>query len=55
MGERLGLGRWDEAAFNAGRGEQWPAFKARVLAAHQAWEVSSTAIPQPGRRARHAL
>lgn len=33
MGERLGLGRWDKAAFDAGRGEAWPVYRGRVLAA----------------------
>lgn len=53
MGERLGLGRWDEAAFNAGRGEHWPAYKGRVLAAHQAWQVSTAAqVQRPATGAR---
>lgn len=29
--KRLGLGRWDSKAFNSGRGESWPAYRARVL------------------------
>jgi hypothetical protein len=29
-GERKGLGRWDEAAFQVGQGESFPAYKARV-------------------------
>lgn len=33
MGERLNLGRWDAAAFGAGRGEAWPVYRARVVAA----------------------
>lgn len=33
MGERLGVGRWDKAAFDAGRGEAWPMYRGRVLAA----------------------
>lgn len=36
MGERLGLGRWDAAAFGAGRGQAWPVYRARVLAAASA-------------------
>jgi hypothetical protein len=27
-----GMERWDRAAFNAGRGESWPAYRARVVA-----------------------
>lgn len=33
MGERLGIGRWDKAAFDAGKGEPWPVYRGRVLAA----------------------
>lgn len=29
---RLGIGWWDRKAFDAGRGESWPAYRARVLA-----------------------
>lgn len=32
-GEELGIGRWDEAAFSTGRGEQWPAYRAKVFRA----------------------
>jgi hypothetical protein len=32
-GEELGLGRWDRAAFELGRGEHWPAYEARVFSA----------------------
>lgn len=31
MGERLGIGRWKRAAFNAGNGESWPAYRQRVM------------------------
>lgn len=36
MGERLGVGRWDKAAFDAGRGVAWPSYRARVIAAANA-------------------
>ena len=36
MGERLGLGRWDETASQLGNGEPFPAYSARVRAAWQA-------------------
>ena len=32
-GADLGLGRWDEAKFSTGQGEQWPAYRARVFRA----------------------
>lgn len=32
-GEEMGLGRWDEDAFNRGQGMQWPTYKARVFKA----------------------
>lgn len=32
-GCELGLGDWDKAAYDHGRGEQWPAYRKRVLAA----------------------
>lgn len=32
-GSELGVGRWDESAFQLGRGEHWPAYQARVFAA----------------------
>ena len=32
-GESLSLGRWDETAFQLGRGEPWPAYRARVYRA----------------------
>ena len=36
MGERLGLGAWDEAAFNQGQGEAFPVYERRVRAAVEA-------------------
>lgn len=30
LGERLGLGRWDQAAFDCGQGEAFPAYERRV-------------------------
>lgn len=39
MGRQLGLGGWDADAFNAGRGEQWPAYRRRVLQAFDAAEL----------------
>lgn len=33
MGERLGIGRWDRAAFSAGMGEAWPSYRQRVVQA----------------------
>lgn len=36
MGERLGLGRWDKVAFDAGRGVAWPSYRAQVIAAASA-------------------
>lgn len=35
MGEKLGLGRWDEAAFHVGRGELFSRYEARVRAAYE--------------------
>lgn len=35
-GERLGLGRWDEAAASVGKGPQWPVYLSRVKAAFDA-------------------
>lgn len=32
-GVELGIGRWDEAASQLGRGEAWPSYRARVFAA----------------------
>lgn len=46
MGERLGVGRWDQAAFDAGRGEQYPTYRSRVLAAHAAWEADAVGQSQ---------
>lgn len=40
QGHRLGVGGWDEAAFQAGRGEAFAAYERRVL---QAWEVERAA------------
>ena len=31
MGERLGVGRWNRVAFNAGQGESWPVYRQRVM------------------------
>ncbi len=39
-GQRLGLGCWDEAGFQAGRGEAFAAYERRVL---RAWEVERAA------------
>ena len=36
MGEALGLGRWDEGAFQAGRGRPFPAYTSAVRRAHEA-------------------
>jgi hypothetical protein len=33
MGEKLGLGRWDESAAQLGRADQWPTYQARVFRA----------------------
>jgi uncharacterized protein YdaU (DUF1376 family) len=45
MAEKVGIGRWDEAAWMAGRGEQWPTFLARVRAAvAAAGELQTEAI-----------
>lgn len=35
MGVRLGLGKWDEAAFQVGRGEGFKAYEARVVSAFE--------------------
>lgn len=35
MGEHLGLGRWDQSAFELGRGEAFAAYERRVVAAHE--------------------
>lgn len=40
-GEQLGIGAWDRAAFDSGKGEAFPAYKARVTAAMRAAEVSA--------------
>lgn len=42
MGHSLGLGGWDAEAFNAGRGEQWPAYRGRVLRAFEQAEAAGT-------------
>lgn len=36
QGVRLGIGLWDEGAASVGRGEQWPAYRAKVRAAFDA-------------------
>ena len=55
MGQQLGVGAWDEAAFGTGQGVPWPVYRAKVLAAFEAWAVErAPACATPAARLRLA-